>query len=53
VILRFDETVTAVEKHRMGGVTHLASGKLIRADAVLSSAGRQGSTDPLDLSGIV
>jgi NAD(P) transhydrogenase len=35
VIFRFDEVVTAVEKHRSGAVTHLASGKLIPADAVL------------------
>jgi NAD(P) transhydrogenase len=49
VIFRFDETVTAVDKHRAGAVTHLASGKLIPADAVLYSAGRQGATDRLDL----
>ena len=49
VIFRFDETVTGVEKHRGGAVTHLASGKLIPADAVLYSAGRQGATDALDL----
>jgi NAD(P) transhydrogenase len=50
VIFRFDETVTAVDKHRHGAVTHLASGKLIPADAVLYSAGRQGATDKLDLA---
>ena len=49
VIFRFDETVTGVEKHADGAVTHLASGKLIPADAVLYSAGRQGATDALDL----
>jgi NAD(P) transhydrogenase len=49
VIFRFDETVTAVEKHGAGAVTHLASGKLIPADAVLYSTGRQGATDSLDL----
>jgi NAD(P) transhydrogenase len=50
VIFRFDETVTAVDKHKGGAVTHLASGKLIPADAVLYSAGRQGATDGLDLA---
>jgi NAD(P) transhydrogenase len=50
VIFRFDETVTAVDKHRHGAVTHLASGKVIAADAVLYSAGRQGATDKLDLA---
>ena len=49
VIFRFDEKVTAVEKHGAGAVTHLASGKLIPADAVLYSTGRQGATDSLDL----
>jgi NAD(P) transhydrogenase len=49
VIFRFDETVTAVDKHPDGAVTHLASGKLIPADAVLYSAGRQGATDKLAL----
>jgi NAD(P) transhydrogenase len=50
VIFRFEETVVGVEKHRGGTVTQLASGKLIPADAVLYSAGRQGATDGLDLS---
>jgi NAD(P) transhydrogenase len=50
VVFRFDETVTAVDKHKGGAVTHLASGKLIAADAVLYSAGRQGATDGLDLA---
>jgi len=49
VIFRFDEKVTAVEKHGSGAVTKLASGKLIPADAVLYSTGRQGATDSLDL----
>src|SRR5690349_15275945 len=39
VIFRFDEKVTAVEKRESGAVTHLASGKLIPADAVLYSTG--------------
>src|SRR6476661_2112560 len=50
VIFRFDEKVTAVEKRESGAVTHLASGKLIPADAVLYSTGRQGATDSLDLA---
>jgi NAD(P) transhydrogenase len=50
VIFRFDETVTGVDKHREGAVTRLASGKLIPADAVLYSAGREGATDTLDLA---
>ena len=49
MVFRFAETVTAVEKHRSGAITHLASGKRIPADAVLYSAGRQGATDTLDL----
>jgi NAD(P) transhydrogenase len=49
VIFRFDERVTAVAKHGAGAVTHLASGKLIPADAVLYSTGRQGATDGLEL----
>ena len=50
VIFRFDEQVTAVETRGSGTVTHLASGKLIPADAVLYSTGRQGATDTLDLA---
>ena len=49
VIFRFDEEVTAVAKHGEGAVTRLASGKLIPADAVLYSTGRQGATDGLEL----
>jgi NAD(P) transhydrogenase len=49
VVFRFAETVTGVEKHPAGAITHLASGKRIPADAVLYSAGRQGATDTLDL----
>jgi pyruvate/2-oxoglutarate dehydrogenase complex dihydrolipoamide dehydrogenase (E3) component len=33
VIFRFDEKVTAVEKHGAGAVTHLASGKLLGVHA--------------------
>jgi NAD(P) transhydrogenase len=49
VVFRFTETVTRVEKHPTGAITHLASGKRIPADAVLYSAGRQGATDTLEL----
>jgi NAD(P) transhydrogenase len=49
VVFRFAETVTGVEKHHSGAITHLASGKRIPADAVLYSAGRQGATDGLGL----
>ena len=49
VVFRFAETVTGVEKHHSGAITHLASGKRIPADAVLYSAGRQGATDALGL----
>jgi NAD(P) transhydrogenase len=49
VVFRFGETVTGVEKHSTGTITHLASGKRVPADAVLYSAGRQGATDDLGL----
>ena len=49
VVFRFSETVTRVEKHASGAITHLASGKRIPADAVLYSAGRQGATGGLGL----
>jgi NAD(P) transhydrogenase len=49
VVFRFSETVTRVEKHASGAITHLASGKRIPADAVLYSAGRQGATGGLAL----
>jgi NAD(P) transhydrogenase len=49
VIFRFGETVTAVDRHDGGSVTHLQSGKRIAADSVFYSAGRQGATDTLEL----
>ena len=50
VTFRFGETVTAVERHGEGTITHLASGKRIAADVVLYSAGRQGATADLGLN---
>jgi NAD(P) transhydrogenase len=49
VVLRFGETVTAVEKHSAGAIVNLASGKRVLAEAVLYSAGRQGATADLKL----
>ena len=49
VVFRLNETVTGVEDYEGGTVTVLASGKRVRADTVLYSAGRQGATDGLDL----
>jgi NAD(P) transhydrogenase len=49
VIFRFGESVTGVEAHEGGTITHLASGKRIPAEAVLYSAGRHGATGTLDL----
>jgi NAD(P) transhydrogenase len=49
VIFRFGETVTAVERHQVGTITRLESGKQIPADVVLYAAGRQGATDGLGL----
>ncbi len=49
VSFRLGETVEAVEADDMGTVTTLASGKRIPADTVMYSAGRQGSTDALNL----
>ena len=49
VVFRFGETVTRVEGTENGTRTSLASGKLIAADVVFYSAGRQGATDDLDL----
>ena len=50
VSFRLGETVEAVEADDLGTVTTLASGKRIPADTVMYSAGRQGSTDALDLA---
>jgi NAD(P) transhydrogenase len=49
VTFRFDEEVTAVDIHRHGTITTLASGKQIAADTVMYSAGRQGCTEQLGL----
>ena len=49
VTFRFSETVSEVQKHPAGTLTILESGKKIPADTVLSSAGRQGVTDELNV----
>jgi len=50
VSFRFGETVSRVEAGDGGTVTTLESGKQIPADTVMYSAGRQGSTEALDLA---
>jgi len=47
---RLGEEVTAVKALEEGALVELASGKRIAAEAVLYSAGREGSTDQLDLT---
>jgi NAD(P) transhydrogenase len=49
VSFRFGENVKAVEARERGTVTLLESGKKIPADTVMYSAGRQGTTAPLQL----
>src|SRR6202012_4573422 len=49
VTFRFGETVASVEAHPEGAITVLGSGKKTRPDPLLSSAGRQGMTDSLNL----
>jgi len=49
VAFRFGENVKAVEARERGTVTLLESGKKIPADTVMYSAGRQGTTAPLQL----
>jgi NAD(P) transhydrogenase len=49
VSFRFNEAVARVDAGEHGTVTTLESGKRIPADTVMYSAGRQGSTDALDL----
>lgn len=49
VTFRFGEEVTGVDVGAAGTVTTLASGKLIPAETVMYSAGRQGQTEHLDL----
>jgi NAD(P) transhydrogenase len=50
VTFRFGEKVVNVEVSQGGTITTLASGKRIPAAAVMYSAGRQGTTEKLDLS---
>lgn len=52
VTFRFRETVEAVEAHDGGTVTVLNSGKVVAADVVMYSAGRQGATDGLNLEAV-
>ncbi len=52
VTFRFGETVAKVEAVERGTVTTLASGKRIPADTVMYSAGRQGTTESLDLDNV-
>ncbi len=49
VSFRFGETVSKVEASEHGTITTLESGKRIPADTVMYSAGRQGTTETLDL----
>jgi NAD(P) transhydrogenase len=49
MVFRFGESVSAVERHGEGTITHLVSGKRVAADAVFYSAGRQGATEALEL----
>ncbi|MDX8047765.1 Si-specific NAD(P)(+) transhydrogenase [Lentzea sp. BCCO 10_0798] len=50
VTFRFGEKVVNVEVSQGGTITTLASGKRIPAAAVMYSAGRQGTTDKLNLA---
>jgi len=50
VTFRFGEKVVNVQVSEGGTVTQLASGKRIPAAAVMYSAGRQGTTEQLDLA---
>ncbi|WP_329789932.1 Si-specific NAD(P)(+) transhydrogenase [Lentzea sp. DG1S-22] len=50
VTFRFGEKVVNVQVSQGGTITTLASGKRIPAAAVMYSAGRQGSTERLDLA---
>ncbi|MGW4210224.1 Si-specific NAD(P)(+) transhydrogenase [Lentzea sp. NPDC004789] len=50
VTFRFGEKVVNVQVSEGGTVTQLASGKRIPAAAVMYSAGRQGTTEHLDLA---
>jgi NAD(P) transhydrogenase len=50
VTFRFGETVASVEARPEGAIASLKSGKKIPADVVMYSAGRQGTSDDLNLS---
>jgi NAD(P) transhydrogenase len=50
VTFRFRESVASVERHPRSAVAVLESGKRIAADTVMYSAGRQGTTEGLDLA---
>ncbi|HTV12932.1 MAG TPA: Si-specific NAD(P)(+) transhydrogenase [Acidimicrobiales bacterium] len=52
VTFRFREVVEAVEPHEGGTISQLASGKVVAADVVMYSAGRQGATDGLGLEAV-
>jgi NAD(P) transhydrogenase len=49
VTFRFGETVDSVEARPDGAIASLKSGKKIPADVVMYSAGRQGTSDELNL----
>jgi len=49
VTFRFGETVASVEARQEGAIAILHSGKKIPADTVMYSAGRQGTSDQLNL----
>ena len=49
VTFRFGETVASVEARPEGAIASLKSGKKIPADVVMYSAGRQGTSDQLNL----
>jgi NAD(P) transhydrogenase len=50
VVFRFGERVVKVEARENGTLTSLESGKLLPADVVFYSAGRQGAVADLDLA---
>ncbi|NLQ16777.1 Si-specific NAD(P)(+) transhydrogenase [Marinomonas sp. M1K-6] len=52
VLIRHNETYDSVETTERGVVMHMASGKKIRADALLFCNGRSGNTDSLALQAI-
>jgi NAD(P) transhydrogenase len=52
VTFRFREAVEAVEVHDEGSLAVLTSGKVVAADVVMYSAGRQGATEGLNLEAV-